>query len=316
MRRSCQRLHSERMSTIQANALNSFSQAVTELVEKTKGGVLALKSAAHRVTSGVVLGDNLIAAASHSLRREDRVPVYAADGSQATATVLGRDPGIDLAILKAEGLNTQTIPNADPASLKTGSVAVVVGHTIDVGATASLGIVGAVGPARKNWRGGTLDQFLRLDANVYPSQSGAAVVNTEGLLIGMATPALSRHSTVVLPTSTIERMARELLEQGRIRHGYLGVGVQPVAIVRNREEQNQKTGLILLSVEPGSPADNAGLLLGDVLLTLDAKPMTDIDDLHTALRGDMVGKTVKAAVLRGGVSVEVEVNIIERGGKS
>ena len=227
------RTHSDYMSSTQSNHLSSFSQALTELVSETASGVVAIKSAAYRVTSGVALGNDLIAVASHSLRREDRVPVITANGGEATGVILGRDPGIDLAILKAEGLNTRTLPKADATTLKTGMLAIVVGFTADVGATTSLGILGAVGPERRIWRGGTLDHFLRLDANVYPSQSGAAVVTAEGQLIGMATPALSRHSTLIVPMSTIERIARELAEQGRIRHGYLGVGVQPVEIPEN-----------------------------------------------------------------------------------
>ena len=121
---------------------------------------------------------------------------------------------------------------------------------------------------------------------------------------------------MAIPVATIQRIARELSEQGRIRHGYLGVGVQPVAIRSSEPRQLQETGLILLSVEPDSPAEKAGLLLGAVLRMLDGKTMTDIDDLHSALRGDTVGKTVKASVLRGGATVEVEVTIIERGKKS
>jgi S1-C subfamily serine protease len=305
--------HIERMSSTQLGDLGRFSEALAALVNESGPGVVAVKSAAYRVTSGVALHDNLIAVASHSLRREDRVPVYAADGGQTIATILGRDPSIDLAILKAEGLNVKALHGADTASLKPGSLAVVVGFTVDAGVTASLGVLGAVGPARKNWRGGTLDRFLRLDVNLYPSQSGAAVVNTAGQLIGMASPAMSRHSTIAVPVSSIERIANELLEQGRIRHGYLGVGVQPVAV---RGKQEQESGLIILSVEPDSPADQAGLLLGDVLLSVDGKRMTDIDDLHSALRGDIVGRTVKAIVLRGGASIEVSIAIVERGRKS
>lgn len=293
--------------------LGRFSDALAALVNESAPGVVAVKSAAYRVTSGISLHDNLIAVASHSLRREDRVPVYAADGSQTVADILGRDPSIDLAILKAEGLSVKALHAADTASLKPGSLAAVVGLTVDAGVTASLGVLGAVGPARKNWRGGTLDRFLRLDVNLYPSQSGAAVVNAAGQLIGMATPAMSRHSTIAVPVSSIERIARELLEQGRIRHGYLGIGVQPVAVGGKTE---QESGLIILSVEPDSPADQSGLLLGDVLLTFDGKKMTDIDDLHGALRGDVVGKTVKAVVLRGGGSIEVNIAIVERGRKS
>ncbi|MBV8865148.1 MAG: serine protease [Acidobacteriaceae bacterium] len=305
------------MSSTQSNNLGSFSQTLTELVSETANGVVAIKSAAYRVTSGVALGDNLIAAASHSLRREERVPVIGANG-EATGAILGRDPGIDLAILKAEGLNTRALPKADATTLKAGMLAVAVGFTADVGATASLGILGAVGPERRNWRGGTLDHFLRLDANVYPSQSGAAVINAEGQLIGMATPALSRHSTMVVPVATIERIARELAEQGRIRHGYLGIGVQPVEIPENLRSKMQSaaTGLIVLSVETGSPAEKAGLQLGDILLTLNRKAMTDIGELHSALRGEIVDKQVEAIVLRGGAPVIAEVTVAERGKKS
>jgi serine protease Do len=302
------------MSNTQSSDLTGFSQALAALVEGAAHGVVAVKSAAYRVTSGVVIHDNLIAVTNHTLRREHPVPVQAANGSQAEATILGRDPGIDLAILKADGLKTNPLQGADPASLKVGALTLVVGSTVDVGVTASLGILGAKGPARRNWRGGTLDEYFRLDVNLYPSQSGAAVVSAEGELIGMATPALSRHSTVAIPMSTIDRIARELLVQGRIRHGYLGIGVQPVAVSGNLNS-TQKTGLILLSVETDSPAGEAGLLLGDVLLSLDGKPVTDIDDLHGALRGDMVGNTVKATFIRGGEVHETEVTITERGKK-
>lgn len=305
------------MSSTQSNNLSSFSQALTELVSETASGVVAIKSAAYRVTSGVALGQDLVAVASHSLRREDRVPVIAASG-EATGAILGRDPGIDLAILKVEGLNTRTLPKADATTLKAGMLAVVVGFTADVGVTASLGTLGAVGPERRIWRGGTLDHFLRLDANLYPSQSGAAVVTAEGQLIGMATPALSRHSTLIVPVSTIERIARELAEQGRIRHGYLGVGVQPVEIPENLRTKmsSESTGLIVLSVETGSPAEKAGLQLGDILLTLNGKAMTDIGELHTALRGSIIDKQVEAIVLRGGTPVVVAVTVVERAKKN
>ncbi len=304
------------MSSTHLADLGGLSEALVALVEKTKSGVVAVRSAGHRVVSGVSLPDNLIAVASHAIRREDRVPVQAADGSQGTATLLGRDPGVDLAVLKADGLTLSPLAVADASMLKPGMLAAIIGLTIDVGPSVSLGLLAAVGAARRTWRGGTLDHFLRLDADIYPSQSGAAVVNTEGQLIGLATPALSRHSAMAIPMATIQRIARELSEQGRIRHGYLGVGVQPVAVRRNTPEAQQGTGLILLSVEPDSPAENAGLLLGDVLLTLSGNAMADVDDLHGALRGEIVGKTVKAVVLRGGATVEVEITISERGKKS
>lgn len=303
------------MSSAEINELSGFSRALTALVKKAAPGVVTVKSGAYRTSSGIKLRDNLIAIAGHTLRREERVAVQAADGSETQATVLGREAGLDLAVLKAEGLGGSVLEIADPGSLQTGALALVVGLTSDVGATASLGILGAVGPGRKTWRGGAVDQFLRLDVNLYPSQAGAAVVTAEGELIGMATPALSRHSNMAIPAATIDRIARELREQGRIRRGYLGIGVQPVSLpegLRSTLPDVKNRGLILLSVEPDSPAEAAGLQLGDILVLFDGRGMSDIDDLHEALRGEAVGKTVSAVLLRGGKPFEAQLAVRER----
>ena len=306
------------MSNTEQGVLSSFSSALVALTNKTASGVVAVKSAAYRVVSGIRLHDDLIAVAGHSLRREDRVPVQGWDGRSAVATILGREPAIDLAILKAEGLGGELLQAADPGQLKAGMLAAVVGMTVDVGPSTSLGMLGAVGGARRMWRGGTLDQFLRLDLNLYPSQAGAAVVDTEGKLIGMATPGLSRHSTIAVPVATIERLAAELLKEGRVRLGYLGVGMQPVAVPKNLREklkQPQEAGLIILNVEPESPAERAGLQVGDILLRLGGTAITEIEELQAALRGDAVGATVKALVLRGGEPAEIDVMVTERGPK-
>lgn len=274
-----------------------------------------MKAAPYRVVSGVLLQGGLVAVADHTLRREDPIPVHTAGGQEISATTLGRDPGVDLAILKADGISAQPLPAANPESLKPGMLAAVIGLTIDVGPSASLGILGAVGGSRRTWRGGTLDHFFRLDVNLYPSQSGAAVVTADGQLIGMATPGLLRHSAVALPLKTIHRIADELLREGRIRHGYLGVGLQPVRIpanLRSKVSAAAESGLILLNVEPDSPAETAKLQVGDILVSLNGETVADIEDLQTALRGDIVGQTAKVLLIRGGEPVEVPVAITER----
>jgi len=294
--------------------MSGLSQALIGLVERTAAGVVAVKSAPYRVVSGVILGGNLVAVADHSLRREDRIAIQTANGTTAEATILGRDQSLDLGFLKVGDHDLKPLTPADPASLKAGTLAAVVGLTIDAGPSASLGILGAVGGSRRTWRGGTLDHFLRLDVNLYPSQSGAAVVNAEGHLIGLATPALLRHSAVAVPVTTLRRIADELLKEGRIRHGYLGVGLHPVAIpgLRAKLGLTAEAGLILLSVEPESPADAAGWLVGDILISLDGTPIIDIDELQTALRGNAVGRTLKASLLRGGELLETQVTVSER----
>jgi S1-C subfamily serine protease len=302
------------MSSTSTADISGFSQALIELVERTASGVVAVKAAPYRVVSGVILDRNLVAVSDHSLRREGQIPIQTANGAQAEATILGRDPSLDLGFLKVENEALKPLASADPASLKAGTLAAVVGLTIDAGPSASLGILGAVSGSRRTWRGGTLDYFLRLDVNLYPSQSGAAVVDANGQLIGLATLGLLRHSAVAVPVATLRRIADELVKEGRIRHGYLGVGLHPVAIagLKAKLGLTSESGLILLSVEPGSPADSAGWLVGDILISLDGRPLADVDELQTALRGDAVGRTLKASLLRGGELVETQVVVSER----
>ena len=288
--------------------LSSFSESLAALIAQTAGSVVAIKAAPYRTVSGVLLPNNLVATTSHTLRREERVPVRTAEGVEFPAQILGRDKALDLAILKPDSaIAARPLAQADPARLTSGVLAAVVGMTADVGPSASLGIVGAVGPARRIWRGGTLDQFLRLDVNLYPSQSGAAVVNGSGELIGLATPALSRHAAIAIPPATLFRVARELAEQGRIRHGYIGAGMQPVTLPNRREP-----GLIFLSIEAGSPAEQAGLQIGDILLELNGHATISLEELQSILRGEIIGQPVPAAILRGGKLATITITVAER----
>jgi len=299
--------------------LSRLSAELAGLVESVKSGVAAVDVAHYRVASGVAIGEDLIAVANHSLRREPSTTVWTTQGGHAKAAILGREPTLDLAVLRVEGAAFQPILPSATDSLQAGMLAVVVGMTKDVGPSVSLGVLGAVGHSRTTWRGGTLDQFLRVDANLYPSQSGAAVIDTEGRLIGLATGALSRHSVIAIPTATIGRIAGELKNEGRIRRGYIGVGVQPVELpskLRERSGITAESGLMLMSVEADSPAERAGSQIGDILIALEGKPVSDIDELQAELRGENVGRSVKATVIRGGEAKEVVILIGERGDRN
>ncbi len=308
------------MSSTDTIDLKSYSDALVKLVEQASPGVIAAKTAPYRVVSGVVLRENVVAVTHHTLRQSGQITVQTWNGKQTAATILGRDPRLDLAFLKVEGDMLAALPYAESSSSKPGSIAVVLGMTMDVGPSVSLGILGAVGGSRRTWRGGQLDSFLRLDVNLYPSQSGAAVVNAEGHLIGLATPALLRHSAVAIPIATINRLADELLREGRIRHGYLGLGMQAVVIppsLREKLNNPADAALITLTIEPDSPAEKAGFQLGDILVSLDGKSVSDTEALQEILRsGDAVGRSVKAIIVRGGNVSEMEVKIAERSHRS
>jgi S1-C subfamily serine protease len=298
--------------------LEAYSQSIARVVEQAGRVVVAVKPGAYRVTSGVIFREDLIAINNHQLKREGAVPVYLADGRESEATLLGRDPARDVAILQVRGANLATPQSEPEIKLKPGALAIVVGRTLDAGLSASVGALGAVGSARRTWRGGELHRFLRLDVNLYPSQAGAAVVSASGRLVGMATGAMLRHSALAVPPETLNEVADELLREGRIRQGYLGVGLQPVAIpehLRSRSPLAGEAGLMVLSVEPGTGADKAGLQLGDILIAAGGTTLSDTDSLLTLLRGDAVGKPMTVSLLRAGTFLETEIQVSDRTSK-
>jgi S1-C subfamily serine protease len=192
-----------------------------------------------------------------------------------------------------------------------------VGRTLDAGLSASAGILGAVGGPRKSWRGGELERFLRLDVNLYPSQAGAAVVSATGGFVGMATAAILRHSALAVPMGTLNASAHEMLSGG-IQQGYLGVGLQPVSIpehLRSKSPLAGETGLMLVSIEPGSSADKAGLQLGDILIAAGSAHLTHVESLMGELRGKAIGKSVLFSILRAGEVATIEIEIVARPGR-
>jgi S1-C subfamily serine protease len=302
------------MSQTSATPLRAISDGLESIVQVATAGIVAVKALAYRVTTGVCIGPNLVAVADHALKREDKIPLFTSRGDEVRAKLLGRVPAIDVAILRTDENVFTPLPTADKHSLKPGALAVVLGLTLDVGPSVSLGILGAVGDRRRTWRGGVLDQFIRLDVNLYPSQIGAAVLNVEGQLIGLATPALLRHSAVAVPVETLSRIGDELLKEGRIRHGYLGVGVQPIALpesLRAKVNLDISSGLMIMLVNPESPAEAAGIQLGDILVSLHGNPLSSVEDLQDALEGASVSNTVPAVIVRGGELVQVSVTIAE-----
>ena len=294
--------------------LQAYSQALTKLISRAGEHVVAVSAAAYRVSSGVVFRDGLIAVNSHALRREGKIPVTLPDGSETQAAIIGRDPSVDTAILQIEpGRVAAAIPE-HPQPLEAGALAAVVGRTLDAGLSASVGILGAVGGPRRTWRGGTLSRFLRLDVNLYPSQAGAAVISPAGKLIGMATGAMSRHSALAIPVDTLDRIADELLTEGRIRRGYLGVGLQPVSIpehLRSKSPLVGEIGLMVLSVEPGAGAEEAGIQLGDILVAAGGTSIGETEGLQDLLRS-AVDTKLKITLLRAGQLIEADVPVSER----
>jgi S1-C subfamily serine protease len=287
------------------NELAALSNDLAAAVERAGKSVVAVHARPRFSSAGVVWHPGVIVTAEHTVRREEEITVTLPDGTDRPASLAGADAGTDLAVLKLAE------PAGEPALARTGELrpgylALAIGRSENSGVNATLGIISAVSGSWRTWRGGRLDQYIRLDLNMYPSSSGGAVIDTSGAVIGIATSGLSRIAGLAIPSSTINRVTGEILSRGHVARGYLGVGLQPVNVTDHQK------GLIVLSVERDGPADKAGLLVGDILVSLGGKTVTDTGDVQTSLESVAVGHAIEAALLRGGAGRQVTITVGER----
>lgn len=302
------------MST--ASVLQDFSNATAVAVEKASKSVVGVNARRRMLSAGIYWREGLIVTASHAVRREDEIELLLPGERTSTASLVGRDPGTDLALLKlAEPVPDLTPPEkGDPAALKVGNLVIAVGR-VETGPRAALGIIGVLGGPWKTWHGSLIDRLIRLGFGLHPTLSGGALVDIEGRCIGLATTGLSRSLGVAIPTATIDRVAEVLLQKGRIPRGYLGVAVWPVALPAAMQSKlgiAESRGLMVQHVEPGGPAEKAGMLIGDLLVQLNSNPVTDLGELHSRLGAEAVGTSAQAMVVRGGALTKLNVVIEER----
>jgi serine protease Do len=281
------------------------SDELAGVVEQAGASVVAVYGGGRMPSSGVHWSPGLIVTADHSLHRDEDIRVGLADGRTIPAELAGRDAGTDLAVLKIDAKALPAI-SGSRAAAKTGNIVLAIGRHRDIGTCAAMGIVSVVGPGYQTWRGGRLDSFLRLDLELYPGCSGALVVDASGQALGIASSVHSRIAPVAIPAATVDRVTAELARRGYVARGYLGVGMQPVALPDG-------AGLIVVSVEKDSPAAKAGFVIGDILIALDGKATRDTRDVQTFLSGDHIGKSVAASILRGGERREIALTVGERG---
>lgn len=296
------------------SSLIALSEELAGVVERAGQSVVAVHARPRFDSSGVHWKPGIVVTADHAIRRDEDIRITAANGRTYAAELAGRDPGTDLAVLRVKDLDSPTAAPTDNGTPRPGSVLLAVGRSKD-SVSAAFGVLSSVSGPSQTWRGGRLDQIVRLDIALHPGASGAAVVDAAGRWIGLATSALSRVSVLAIPLATINRVAEKLLAHGRVPRGYLGVGLQPIAIpehLKSKLNLSSGSALIAISVDPEAPAGRAGMLIGDVLFELAGKPIRDPEDVQETLDADSIGKTITARVLRGGAAEQFEITIGER----
>jgi len=303
--------------TESSSALSELSSQLAAAVETAANSIVAIHARRRIPSSGVVWRDGVVVAASHTVRRDDDIPVTLPSGDSVVAKVAGRDPATDLIALRVDGTRSHVATRADASSLRVGSLVLAVGRPgRDV--SASFGIVSAVGEGWRTWQGARIDKVLRLDVAVYDGFSGGPVVDASGAVAGINNSALARGTPLALPGSAVDRVLDELLEKGHVRRPFIGIAVQPVALsaaIVKQHGLSNDDGLLIVSIADNSPAEKAGMLLGDVLLEANGKTLTGPDELLDALAAAGTGGAVTLRFLRGGAVKTASITPGDRGGR-
>jgi S1-C subfamily serine protease len=300
-----------------SSQLIELSNALASATEQAAATVVAVHSEPRGSASGVVWRPGIIVTSEHALRRDEEIRVTLPNGSVAPATLVGRDPSTDLAVLKCSEATSAiaTANTGDAKSLKPGSLILAVGRTRVSGPVAAFGAVSLVANERKTWTGVSLSPYVRLDVSIQPTAVGGAVVDAAGKTFGIITPRFGRFGSTLTPAATVNSVVETLLEKGRIPRGYLGVGLQPVRLpeaLRQTLKREERTAAIVLEIEPDSPANKAGLMIGDIIVSLGGDKVTRLEDIHSKLHGSAIGKPFAIGFVRGGALQTAEINVAER----
>lgn len=296
-----------------------------DAVARVATSVVAVVTRRH-AGAGVVWRPGLVVTSAAALWRAPRAQIVLPGGEAVIGTLRGTDPGTDLAVLEfaaggdqpaaaatpPAGAGTPAAATQDgpvPGAVRVGDFVFAAGREPEGGVHASFGHVGAAGGPWRSWRGGHFDTLIRLDGGLYPGLAGAAVAGLQGPVLGIASPAFSRHHAVVVPAATIERVLGALLTHGRVPRSHLGIAVQPA---RATLEGAAVEGLLVSSVAEDAPAAKAGLLVGDVIVEAGGHPARDLDALRATIAGTPPGEALALTVSRAGQRLALAVDVAER----
>jgi S1-C subfamily serine protease len=301
-------------TTPAGGVLESLSNDLAGAVDRAGQSVVALHARRRIPASGIHWRPGIIVAAHHTIQREEDITVSLADGSTVAATLTGRDPTTDLAVLKVDEAKVPVASLADGSSIRVGTLVLALGRP-GPAVTASLGVISAVGGEWRTWHGGAVDRFVRLDVSIYDGFSGGPLIDAGGRVLGVNTSGLSRGAALTIPVTTVNRVVDQLVKSGRVARGYIGLGLQAVRLAPplvGRFSLPNDVGLMVVNVDPNGPGDRAGLLMGDMLVAIDETPVSDTAQLLAFMGGDRIGKSVSAKIIRAGEPKDMSITIGER----
>ena len=296
--------------TEQSDLLVQFSNALVARAAPAKGAVVAIRLAHGRHITGMLWQSGLVVASEQSLPRKDEFELVAPGGAVVMAKLAGRDSSTNIAILKlAEPI---AAPSIAAGEAQPGALALAIGADGSGGASARLGVVNLVGAEWHSSRGGLIDRRIVLDLRLAHREEGGPVFDAAGACLGMSTFG-PRGQVIVIPTATIERVVPQLAKAGHVARGWLGVALQPVAVPDAlRETADQSSGLMVMSVVEGGPAAQAGVVAGDIILSVDGTSTHRLRRIAKLFGADSIGRKADLRLIRGGAVITVQTTIAER----
>lgn len=297
------------------NIFTELSEAMAKAAEQA-GKYTVLVDARRRFpASGIAFAGDMILTAAHVVEREEDIRILLGDGSELTARLAGRDPGMDLAVLKLDSASASPATVAQTPA-RVGELVLAIGRPSRNGIESSFGSVNAIGGPVRTGRGGMLDAYIKTDVVSYPGFSGGPLINGEGQALGINTSGFGGGGeAITIPVDLAWKTAETLAKHGKIKRGYLGIRSQTVNIPAEGQGQlkrEQETGLLIVGMEKESPAEKGGMMVGDILVGVAGAAVGHHDELFIRLSGDVVGKATAMEILRGGKLQTVNVVVGER----
>jgi S1-C subfamily serine protease len=292
-----------------------FSDALAQAVENAARSVVLVNARRRMPASGILISALLVLTANHVVEHEEDISILLSDGSELSASLAGRDPSRDLALLKLSSPASTPAATTATQSARVGQLVLALGRPDEGGIQASLGVINAIGGPVRMAHGGLLEQYMRTDTTAFPGFSGGPLINVNGEVLGLNTSALAMGALITLPTPLAWQAAADLEAHGHIRRAYLGLRSQVTELGQPQQTtlgRQQSQGLLLVGVETDSPAEKSGLLVGDILVGMNGDAIVEADDLQTQLARYTAGTTITVDLLRGGQPKSIPVILGER----
>ncbi len=296
--------------------LDAYSRAVTSVVDAV-GPAVARVSLPRGGGSGVLFTpDGYLLTNAHVVGTARAVEVALPDGSTQKGNVVGTDPATDLAVVHIDGSHLPAAELGESSKLRVGQLVVAIGNPLGFSFTVSAGVVSALGRTLRAQDGRLMDAIIQSDVALNPGNSGGPLVDSRARVVGINTAVILGAQGIgfSVPVDTARRVLAEIMQHGRVRRGVLGLAAQTRPLDRRlarRHDLAQKTGVEVIEVQAGKPAERAGLRPGDILLAIDGAPVQSVDEVHRLLGASSIGRAMSCKVLRGASSVDLIVTPVE-----